>query len=226
MNVYTYWPWELPPKLAGTAVVADVWAATTNIAHFISRGTARLLVVNSTSVREVKKRFPGALTIGESLDLPKDFFDVSHIPPASINADVAGRIVIYMSNNGTRVIGDVFTKGATDIVCITFSNLPSVVTWLMNTREKSISVALSGEITFEDKKSMEDLYCAQALRDMLADPKADISRYIEQAQEFMVPHYKGINVKRDFKVALTPGLYPVVPLCTKLEDGLIEVKAA
>ena len=226
MNVYTYWPWELPPKLAGTAVVADVWAATTNIAHFISRGTARLLVVNSTSVREVKKRFPGALTIGESLDLPKDFFDVSHIPPASINADVAGRIVIYMSNNGTRVIEDVFAKGANVVAAITFSNLPSVVSWLNNRGDKAITVALSGEIIFDDRRSMEDYYCAKALSDLLADQKADISKYINDARTFMKEHYTGISVKRDFEVALSPSLYPVVPLCTKLYDGLIEVKAA
>jgi phosphosulfolactate phosphohydrolase-like enzyme len=228
MEFQSYWPWEMPSKVGGTVFVADVWAATTNIAHFLTHKAARLLIVNSASIRRVKKQFPEALTIGESLDLPKNFFDVSHIPPASTNADVTGRTVIYMSNNGTRIMEDVFAKGAQDVITITFSNLPSVVSWLKNRTEKAITVVLSGEITFTDRKSMEDLYCAQALRDMLSDGKADISYYVEKSREFMISMYRKINVKRDrdFEVALQPGLYPVVPVCTKLEEGLIEITPA
>ncbi len=70
MLINTFWSWEIPDKLEGVVVIADVYAATTNIVSFLARGVSRLLIVDRENVVSIRKRLKEAVVIGESPDLP------------------------------------------------------------------------------------------------------------------------------------------------------------
>lgn len=75
-------------------IVTDVYAATSNISSFLARGASQLLIVNSDSVTAVKNEYREALVIGESPNLPEDFFDAPNDPHGNTAIDVSGKLVI------------------------------------------------------------------------------------------------------------------------------------
>src|SRR5260221_7441966 len=119
MQTKIIWPWEVS-DLNGIAVIADVWAATTNITSFFRKGVNRLLIVNKNNVERAKKEYKDALVIGENFELPKNFFDTSNLPSDIENIDVKNKIVLFMSDNGSRIIELAFKKKAKKVITVSF----------------------------------------------------------------------------------------------------------
>jgi len=136
MQTKILWPWELPEVLDGIAVIADVWAATTNITTFLTKDTKNLLIVNINNVQKAKNKYRDALTIGESLKLSKNFFDASNYPTEIEKIDVKNKTILYMSNNRSRIIELVFKKKAKRVITVSFTNITSVCEYLDSLKDK------------------------------------------------------------------------------------------
>lgn len=226
MKIEIRWPWEVTSLINQVVVVVDLYAATTNISSLIGRGVKQLLVVNKDSVQKVKLDHSDALIIGESLDLPKDFFDVSNFPHKVEQTKLTGHTVIYMSTNGTRVIELAFQKNAKEIITCAFNNIETVVSWLHQNQLKIITIIPAGDATLIDLKSEEDFICSKALRDLLIGKQVVWEKILNQIKSYIPAHYHPQDFAEETKAVFALNKYQVVPRCRRIREGLIEISDA
>jgi phosphosulfolactate phosphohydrolase-like enzyme len=224
MNIKIYWSWELPKKLSGAVAVVDVYAASTNMASFLSRGVSRLLLVNDDTIQILKKQYPEALAIGESFKLPKSYFVSSNWPNMIAEVKVIGKTVLYMSNNGTRVIQEAMSKGSDPVFAVGFMNFRHTATWIRRKKIESLVILAAGEISFDDRRVAEDRVCAQLLQKLLLGKDIDYKTEIRDVKRFMREQYRGIKIPYNERFVFQEN--PVIPLCKQLHPGVIEVTDA
>lgn len=219
------WPWELPEKLPKNSlvVVADVYAATSNISLFLAKGVKRLLIVNEHNVVSAKKQYKDALVIGESLLLPRDFFIAPNNPSIHQNIDFKNKTVLYMSNMGVKAIESVLNKGVQEVIVASYLNLNASVTYLLQTKQKKIIFVPAGDFTLSGKNALEDMMCVKSLNDSIQNKKINLKEVVRKTEEFILSHYHGERVKFDVDIILNVDKYNTVPICRKEENGLIEV---
>jgi phosphosulfolactate phosphohydrolase-like enzyme len=228
MRIDICWPWELDRDIPHTVVVCDVFAATTNITSFLSRGVNRLYITNMENINDVRQHNPKALLIGESNDLPKNYFDVSNEPADACRADVYGRDVIYMSNNGTKVMETAFQKKATSVIAAAFTNIETVGTWIRERNVSDITLIPAGECVFSDPHTIEDLVCCITLRDIVKGKTLQWEPIVRRVRRYILTHYNPYTLKLndDLEIVLERNRYPSVPVCFWQKYGLISIENA
>lgn len=231
MTIQILWPWELPEKIEGLAVVADIFAATTNIASFLGRGVAKLLLVNHDLIKRVKRDHPKSLVVGESHILPRDFFHLSNAPTVVDKASVRGRSIIFMTANGTRVIERAILKGASPVISISFTNLESVARWIQDNKIKSVILIPSGTIdlaypTLPEIETPEDLKCIEALQSLLEGKPHVVKEKITAVKTLLETIYGVTENDPNFWPVFAFNRFNVVPVCRQIEAGLFEVTDA
>jgi len=224
MNVSMYWSWETPDAISCAAVVVDVYAATTNIASFLTRGAKKVLLVNDKTVFSVKHHHPDARIIGESLEFPKSFFYASNKPSDATTVAVGGKVVIFMSNNGTRVVHEVIQKGSSPVVTASFTNVDAVAHWIRYKKLKNLAIVAAGEMTFSDPRVIEDRLCATLLRSLVLKKHGDVTKQMKKVRDFMLMKYGLIRASDpNLQIPLSLNVYPVVPICIEKSPGIVEV---
>lgn len=218
-----YWPWEMPNSLDGIVVVADICAATTNIVSFLERGVERLFLVNEQSVACLKNDYPEALIIGESQALPEGFFDTSNMPYKSAATDVSGKVVLYMTDNGTRIIEEAFRRGAEQVITVSFTNITKIKGWLQEQVDKPIHLIPAGHIATSEPRH-EDRICLEALQQSLAGDKVDWEQMMQKAEKAIGLTYESAEYARDLGLMLEKDKYFIVPKCKRRSEGLIVVE--
>jgi phosphosulfolactate phosphohydrolase-like enzyme len=224
MEVNVYWSWKLPKKVAGLVVVADVYAATTNIARFLGEGVKELWIVNSQTAAKTKESLGKALVIGESKELAADFFDATNFPWNNRKLEVSGEKVVFLSGNGTKVVEAAFNRGADEVVTVGFNNISAVERWLSGRKLNQVSLVASGERSFKDRKALEDMSCVQCLEGMIKGRKVDWKVRLEEAKEFIRSNYRSEEMGIDLEIILAKDRYKVVPGCFLKQEGLIRVR--
>lgn len=121
------WPWELPEKIDGTAIVIDILAATSNISWFLTHEVRKLVIVNSSNVDKARGKYKDALIIGESDDPRfRNYFFSSNSPAEIEKVDVKDKVILYMSNNGSKVIEEAINRQAQKVLTVSFNNIEAV----------------------------------------------------------------------------------------------------
>lgn len=231
MNICILWPWELPEKIEGAAVVADIFAATTNIASFIGRNVGKLLLVNHESIKRARREYPRALVVGESHILPQDFFHLSNAPAVVDKATVSGKTIIFMTANGTRVIERAILKGASPVISVSFTNLESVAGEIRVSNMKSITLIPAGTIdlaypSLPEIKTPEDLCCIEALKSLLEGRTSTVNEKISEAKTLLVTMYNVKQKDPNFSPVFALNRFDVVPICKRVAEGYIEAHRA
>lgn len=230
-SINIYWPWEIEVEanIEGTAIIIDVFAASSNIANMLNRDVKELLIVNEENIEKASSLYPQALRIGESQKLGEEFFHVSNSPTNLWNYNLTGKIVLFMTNNGSRVVELAFAKGIIDVILCSFTNLRKTVSKLVKTNR--ITIIPAGERSMPgripDGKCLEDLLCARALKESLLGKLVDWNEIFRQGKLFIKTHYPpNKNLDSDIKRVFQLDIYPIVPICHKEEDGFIHLKKA
>lgn len=236
METETYWPWELPPKLEGPAVMFDVVSASTNIANLVGRAR-QLYLVTKENVETAVEAIPEALLIGETDDenLRKKLetrFVATNSTAEIIRASVEGKDVILITNNGTHTVSELLATGADPVAVGSFVNLRACADWILKHKHwQNVTLVPSGgrEIFFAANPRLpEDFTCAKAMEDLLLGKQQDLGQIIEAAKELMKLPYKDKypapeNIAIIFQAKDT---FPVVPVCKRLASGLVQVTNA
>lgn len=224
-------PWELPNKLSGPAVIFDVVASSHNIAYLVNK-VDELYVVTKETVHFALKEIPEALLIGESDDPQlKDKFFASNSASSITQADLKDKKVILITNNGTHTLNEIWDKGARPSVVGGYANLHTVINWLLSHANitESITLVPSGgrESVFANNPNLlEDLLCAKAAKDLLQGRTPDLEDYFAASREFINRCYpqNWSTKERDLALIFASfDLYPVVPICEKLSNGLMHL---
>ncbi|MCS6947823.1 MAG: 2-phosphosulfolactate phosphatase, partial [Steroidobacteraceae bacterium] len=87
----------------GIAVVIDVFRACSLIAYALAGGARRIVPVASlTTARELKRRHPDWLLLGERNGIPPEDFDGGNSPAHLVQRELAGRTIIHTTSAGTQ----------------------------------------------------------------------------------------------------------------------------
>lgn len=217
------WSWELPEKIEGIAIVCDTWGATTNIATILANGVDKLFIANADNVKKAKETYTDALVIGESKILPKEFFHSSNYTYHVAATDVTGRVVLFMSNNGSRVVEEVMQRQPKEILTVSFSNLEAVANYVKSLKQ-DIFLIPSGDNNKPDPKVLEDLLCIESLDKIIHGEDIHLAETKQFARSYIERIYG--NEKFDKKLNLDVVFNTttqVVPSCV-YEDELIRVR--
>ncbi len=219
------WSWELPEYIDGTAVVCDAWGATTNISTLLAKEVKELFIVNKDNVEKAKDRYKDSLVIGESMALPKNFFDVSNYPYDVSKAEAKDKTVLFMSSNGSRVIELAFKKKAKKVLTVSFSNLRSMGKYLKNSKE-NIYLIPSGENSISDPKVIEDLICVEDLDKIIKGETVELKRSHDLAKAFIRKIYghQNFDQEANFEVVFNMKNLDVIPICSWEKDGWIRIR--
>ncbi len=225
MSIKIFWPWEFPNNLDGIVVIADVWGATTNIATFLGNGVKKLLVVNIKNIQKAKNKYRDALVVGESSELPKSFFNASNYPSDVAVTDVKNKVVLFMSNNGSKVIESTIKRKARKIVTVSFTNIKAISDYL-KIFKGNIYLIPSGDIGSSDPKVKEDLICVESLDKIIKGESVDLEKAQEEAEAFIKLNYgdENFDQKRNFRVVFSLNRSDSIPFCIQNEEGFIEIE--
>ena len=239
-TVKVLWRDELPASLAGsTAVVIDVLAATTNMADFLAAG-AELYLTNSANVladlARLRAQGTPPLVVGETLDpglAAQLRFDCSNDPLVIRESGLLNRLeaqpVLYLSNNGTRVVVEALERGASRVLAASFVTAGAVARSL---REDCAPVVIlpAGEVQFaKELREGEDFECGQYLARLVRGAAVDPARSIAATAEYVRRVYPELQpeahrkafaarVERYLEIVLAIDRVPIVPLCFR-ESG-------
>lgn len=216
----------MPRRLTGTVVVCDVVAATTNIARFLAEPVGRLLITDDKSVVNAGLLYPHAVVIGESNTLPESYFAASNHPISINRLNISGRDILYMSNNGTRVIRAALASGAETVITAAYVNLSAVSRWLAGSSTGKITVIAAGEVSYPDHRNPEDWDCGGFLASPDRIQKTHWPEYFRDMEEKILAYYFHGFIREDLPFLLKNDIYDVVPVCRTTGQGVIAVTDA
>jgi len=237
-SVKICWPDKLPESLSGKiAVVIDILAATTNIATFLDGGVGTLLLVNDRNVIVAKEKYPDAFVIGESSKPQVAAILTASNSPAlleknDILAKIAGKTVLYLTNNGTKVISRVVEKGARMVTAASFANFEKVLNWLKDGQLKDILLVPAGEINLTGGKAEEDYLCAKAIHNALVGRSISWPQLFSKVKKSIRKNYlilykrenlSATVMEEDIQIITKLNSHKRVAICKRRTDGLIFV---
>lgn len=220
------WPWELPRNISSSlCVVIDVNAAATNLAIILAKKVKKLVIVNESNLLTFKEKDKGVFVIGESKTLPRELFDASNLPPDYIKLNLHSKVVLYMSNNGSRLIEDLFQRNAKKIITASFVNIGKVVNYLKKIND-SILLIPAGEAYFPDKIAKEDWYCAYVIKKLVNGEKIVLDDYLKKSENFVLSSYPWESKKlalEVLRIELLPNSFPLIPSCLLENNGTLVI---
>lgn len=230
------WPWEIK-KISGVAVVADVYAATTNLGTFIAKEAAEIFLVNKRSMRRAFELYPDAVLIGETIDpeeiqVLKDYgkeFYCSNYPTAIEKVSLVGKTVLFISHNGSKVIELAFENGAQEVYTVAYTYFESVWKYLSGRDASNLTFIASGEKTepaISDLKSLEDYRILEDLRKKLTSVNVNLSESVAFMNTFIQSHYPSLGGQRAKMLKIISHINSIqaVPVCRQPSNGLIEIQ--
>lgn len=156
-------------RAQGVAVVIDVLRAFTT-ACYVAAGGARRILATAAQDRAVRlrKRYPGAILVGERNGRRLPGFDAGNSPHQAQFVDWRDRTVLFTTSNGTQ--GLIAARGARQVLCGSFVNAGATVAYLRRCAPAALSLVCMGS---GGRPAVEDTLCAYYLRASLLGRPAD-----------------------------------------------------
>ncbi len=226
MQIECCHPARLPGHHLGTAVVIDVLRATSTATILIARGATRMFAVETPGDIQgvtggIEERF---LIVSELEEIEPGPHRIDNSPTTARHIDLAGRVPILVTTNGTRALGAAVR--CSDVVLIaSFLNLASVAEHLKRAAPRRVTLLPAGKFADVSGRIEDDL-CAEMLHRVLVGDDPDEEAVFRRIRE-------DANVQRrlqrpgfaaDLDLALTPNLCDVVPFVPR-ENGSIFANA-
>jgi len=209
-------------------VVIDVIRAFTTAAILLGHGATEIICVRGfDEARATVRRLGSALLAGEQRDPPFPRVDLPNSPVAAAAADVAGRVIVFCTVNGTRALADT-PPGVTAIACSAV-NVGACAAWILANQGRR-----QPRLECSDPGAGEDLACADHLAALLRREVADASvtrRAITAAASVHERQWRDkvredvwCRFVADVAVCAQIDAYPVVPVCARDGRGLMVMR--
>lgn len=154
-----------PEALVGaTAVVIDVFLATTTLVTIMENGPKRVIPVdNLEEARQLKEELGAScITGGEQGGLRVDEFDCGHLPDEFTQEKLADKDVVFLSTNGTRAICS--ANNAATVLIGNLRNAPAIADYLNTLDADDVYIICAGSF---GHFSLEDFMCASIIASRL-----------------------------------------------------------
>ncbi len=154
-ELYTYYHTE-----GATAIVVDIFRATTTMTTAFLNGAKGILPVASTDLAEKLGKEGNFLIAAERNVKRCAFADLGNDPMEYSSELVKGREIVMTTTNGTKAINIAYETGAEQVLIGSFLNLKSIVAYCLAKGLKDIIVLGAG---WQGQMSTEDSLYAGAL---------------------------------------------------------------
>ncbi len=224
MSIDILWPWELENLSGKTAIVIDLWAATSNISLLLGKGVKSLTLVNKENAIKAKDVYKNSILVGEHYQLPASFFDYSNYP-SDVNRIMTTEHILYMTTNGSYVIEQAILKKAKNVIAGSLLNFDSIIQYLRRSKPEEIVFIPSGNRVRKNGKAGEDILCAEIFSRVFSGEKINWDKQIKILKQIIVRDYgseKGFNPEANFDIIFQLSKYNVIPIC--LKERWIEIK--
>ncbi len=214
----------------GPVVVIDVLRAFTTACFAFAAGAERILLAGEVEMAfAMRKRFPGALLLGEVDGLPIAGFDYGNSPAALLHQDLHGRTLIQRTSAGVQgMLRSPYGEPllAASFVCATatarcLQHLAPPAGW------ESVSFVVTGVLGLRDGD--EDAACAEYIAALLAGQQPDPEPYLARVtksysgQLFADPARPEFP-SQDLELALQLDRFDFALLAGR-QNGILELKA-
>jgi 2-phosphosulfolactate phosphatase len=175
------------------AVVIDVIRAFTTAPWILRQGASRLFLAPNAEAAVAAQRaeFPDAILVKDGPPDPR--FALQNAPGRIAHEDLASRIVILVTGNGTR--GAYAVRGAREVLCASFVNAAATAR-AMSDRDKILLVPTEGD----EDQALAD-YLVHAIGAQGAPPFEPFLERVRSSNAGVECHPRGLD-------ASCPGVHP------------------
>lgn len=157
----------------GLVVVIDVFRAFSLAAYAFARGAASIVPVASIEdARELKRRHPDWLLIGERHARPLPGFDSGNSPADLERSDLHGRTLIHTTHSGTQ--GLTAAKCAAEVITGALVNAGAIVRYIKSRAPETVTLVRMGHEARE--RCDEDDLCADLIAARLRGEAFDVGQ--------------------------------------------------
>jgi 2-phosphosulfolactate phosphatase len=148
-------------KATGLTVIIDVFRAFSTACYAMEQGANRIYPAGSIEdAFNLKKKFPGAILIGERNEKKPEGFDFGNSPTHILNAGLRGKNLIHTTSSGTQ--GIVNARNAEQIITGSFVNAGAIVRYIKKINLPTVSLVCMGYAC--EYPTDEDTFCAEYIR--------------------------------------------------------------
>ncbi|HLS82737.1 MAG TPA: 2-phosphosulfolactate phosphatase [Steroidobacter sp.] len=161
----------------GLTVVIDVFRAFSLAAYAFARGARAVIPVACIEdARELKRRDPTALLVGERHARPLPGFDCGNSPTELERLDVRDRTLIHTTHSGTQ--GLTAVGQAAEVLTGALVNAAAIVRYIRARAPQEVTLVRMGHEARE--RCAEDDLCAQIIAQRLGGQDPDVSDVAER----------------------------------------------
>ncbi len=186
----------------GTAVVADIFRATSNIVVMIMKGAAEVIPVDNVSDAYALKE-KGYILFGEDNLEPIKGFDYGNSPTETFSLDLEGAKVAIKTTNGSATI----IRAGEGALIGSFLNINSLSRYLRNKEVHIFPANLKNGVSTEDNEF------AYALTKKILEPGSNIEVNLLRAKNGNGSALlKKFNLEKDIDFCLQVDFTDVIPI--------------
>lgn len=158
-------------------VLVDVFRSTSTIPIILKNGAEYVIpAFRLSTARSIARRNPDYVTVGERYGFKIPQFQFGNSPADVMNESFKGKVVIFTSTNGTRVLEKI--RDRENVLIASFVNFSATRKALNDFG--SVAIVMSGR---PDGSADEDKIFSEMLSRSLSGEKVDVERYVAQARD-------------------------------------------
>lgn len=190
-----------------TRVLVDIYRSTSTMPILLKNGAKEIITTETLAqAREIKRGNPNYIIVGERMGFKVPGFDYGNSPSKLLDVDFTGKIVIFTSTNGTKVLEKIIEGG--QVFIASFINVDATVNALKG--EESVSIVTSNR---PDGRAEEDYLFAEYLMKKLTGEEVSLEEYVQKVKKSSGSRWlKIMGFWSDISASLTPNLvdFPVM----------------
>ncbi len=190
-----------------TRVLVDIYRSTSTMPILLRNGAREIITTETLAeAREIKRGNPNYIIVGERMGFRVPGFDYGNSPSKLLDIDFTGKIVIFTSTNGTKVLEKIIEGG--EVFIGSFINADATFNAI---RERdSVSIVTSNR---PDGRAEEDYLFAEYLKKRLDGEEPSLDEYIQRVKRSSGSRWlRVMGFWGDISASLTPNLvdFPVI----------------
>lgn len=190
-----------------TRVLVDIYRSTSTMPILLKNGAKEIIPTESLAeAREISDSIPDSIIIGERFGFKVPGFDYGNSPAQLMDKDFSGKVIIFTSTNGTKVLKKI-VEGA-KVYIGSFINVDATYSAVKD--EGSVSIVTSNR---PDGRADEDYLFAEYLMKRLKGENPSLTDYIQLVRKSSGSRWlKIMGFWGDISASLTPNLvdFPVI----------------
>lgn len=184
-----------------TRVLVDIYRSTSTMPLLLRNGASEIITTETLAeARSIKKGNPNYVIVGERFGFKVPGFDYGNSPSQLLNLDFTGKVVIFTSTNGTKVLEKIVEGG--EVFISSFINVDATVEALRN--KDSVSIVTSNR---PDGRAEEDYLFAEYLMKRLKGEDVSLTEYVRMVRKSSGSRWlKIMGFWGDISASLSPNL--------------------